>query len=310
LLSAASDGHTDSFLSTLLLAKVLLPVAPGAAPGARPGDPGFEWRREEVDGQPFVVVFTSHERMAEHMPADTPALTTKFVQLIRVWPDESWSFAVNPGSPVGATLPGGQIRALAAWAAEVGLSDEPSVEFESIEAPKAAASLPGPAAERAVVMQKPVAPTQVAYFLERGYDRVSGFVHRASEVAHLTTPEQLYAALGLGYAGSPFKPSDDEVYVLRWTAYRPNLYRIPYGGRDETGMRAMQGWMIERAPFRGNGFAPGESDDVIAEFKVDSARLPHNAQMWRISREGKETLIALLDADGPRWFQVSGEERA
>jgi hypothetical protein len=306
LLAAASDGETDSFLSTLLLAKVLLPVAPGATTSVRPGDPGFQWRREEVDGQPYVVVFTSYERMAEHMPADTAALTTKFAQLIRVWPDESWSFAVNPGSPVGATLPGGQIKALAAWATEVGLSDEPSVEFEPIDAPKPAPA--GPVAERPVVMQKPVAPNQVAYFLERGYDRVSGFVHRASEVAHLTTPEQLYAALGLGYAGSPFKPSDDEMYVLRWTAYRPNLYRIPYGGRDESGMRAMQGWMIERAPFRGNGFAPGESADVIAEFKVDSARLPHNAQMWRVTREGRETLVALLDADGPRWFQVAGTE--
>ena len=44
-------------------------------------------------------------------------------------------------------------------------------------------------------------------------------------------------------------------------------------------MRAMEGWVIERPPFRGNGFAPGESSDVVAEFKVDSARLPHGAQL-------------------------------
>jgi hypothetical protein len=144
----------------------------------------------------------------------------------------------------------------------------------------------------------------VAYFLDRGYDRVSGFVHRASEAAHLTTLDELYDALGLAYPGSPFKANDDELYMLRWVAYRPNLYRIPYGGRDETGMRAMQGWVIERSPFRGNGFAPSERSDVIAEFKVDSARLPHGAQMWRLS-EGGETLMALLDSDGPRWLPVS-----
>lgn len=303
LLAAASDGQTDNFLSTLLLAKVLLPMAAGVPESARPGDPDFEWRREVVDGRLYVVVFTSAERMAEHLPTGAAALTTKFVQLIRAWPDESWSFAVNPGTPVGATLPGGQIKALAAWAAEVGLSDEPSVEFESAETRQPAESM----AERPLVMQKPVAPAQVAYYLDRGYDRVSGFVHRASEVAHLITPARLYAALGLGYAGSPFKPSDDEIYVLRWTAYRPNLYRIPYGGRDEPGMRAMQGWVIERAPFRGNGFAPGEGDDVIAEFKVDSARLPHNAQMWRVTSDGDEKLVALFDADGPRWFRVNPE---
>ncbi|GIH12424.1 SseB family protein [Rugosimonospora africana] len=303
LLAAASDGQTDTFLSTLLLAKVLVPVPPGESTATAPGEPGFAWRREQIDGQPYVVVFTSPPRMEEHLGTDVDSTTVKFVQLIKAWPDESWSFSVNPGTPVGATLPGAQIRALAAWAAEVGLSDDPSVEFDKV----ASTTTTRPETQHTVVMQKPIAPTQVAYFLERGYDRVSGFVHRASEAAHLTTPEQLYAALGLGYPGSPFKPSDDELYVLRWTAYRPNLYRIPYGGRDQAGMRAMQGWVIERPPFRGNGFAPSESSDVIAEFKVDSARLPHGAQMWRVSRDGGETLMALLDSGEPRWRRVEAD---
>ena len=51
-------------------------------------------------------------------------------------------------------------------------------------------------------------------------------------------------------------------------------------------MRAMEGWVIERAPFRGNGFAPSETSDVVAEFKVDSARLPHGAQLWRVNSDG------------------------
>jgi hypothetical protein len=306
LLGAATDGNT--FLSTLLLAKVLIPVAAGDSTTTLPGEPGFQWRREQIDGAPIVVVFTSPIRLVEYFGSETASVTVKFVDLIRVWPDDSWLFAVNPGTPVGATLPGTQIRALAAWATEVGLTGQPSVEFEN-GVPPTPAPTPRSVSQRAVVMQKPVAPSQVAYFLERGYDRVSGFVHRASEVAHLGTPELMHAALGLSYPGSPFKPSDDELYILRWTAHRPNLYRIPFGGRDEVGMRAMQGWMIERPPFRGNGFAPSESGDVIAEFKVDSARLPHGAQMWRLDRDGGETLMALLDSDGPRWLPISvGED--
>jgi hypothetical protein len=299
LLDAAGVGQTDSFLSTLLLAKVHIPTPVGASASARPGDPGFEWRHETVDGQPYVVVFTSPERMIERIgPGDY--VTVKFVQLIRDWPDESWSFAVNPGTPVGATLPGAQITALASWVAEVGLSDEAASDHE---APVARSS---PEPERPVTMQKAIAASQISYYLDRGYDRVSGFVHRAGEVSHLNTPESMYSALGLAHPGSNFKPSDDEVYLLRWTAYRPNLYRIPYGGRDEPGMRAMQGWMIERPPYRGNGFAPGDTTDVVAEFKVDSARLPHGAQLWRLTREGQETLVALLDADGPRWMPIAG----
>jgi hypothetical protein len=66
-------------------------------------------------------------------------------------------------------------------------------------------------------------------------------------------------------------------------------------------MRAMQGWVIERPPFRGNGFAPGDTE-VVPEFKVDSVRLPHGAQMWRLSSDGSQTLVATFDADTTKWL--------
>ncbi|MFE0588652.1 SseB family protein [Micromonospora echinospora] len=309
LLAAAGTGSTDTFLSTLLLARVLLPVAPDAAPGSRPGESGFVWRTEQLDGEPYVIVYTSPERLADHVDTPVETVQVKFVQLIRRWPDEQWSFAVNPGTPVGAKLPGEQIVALANWAAEVGLGDD--VEPEPVEPAVAvpAEEPAGPARyattpedpNRPPMMQKTVAPSQLAYYLERGYDRVSGFVHRAGEVGHLNTPAKLYAALGLGYPDSPYSPDADEIYVLRWPAYRPSLYRIPYGGQNESAMRAMEGWVIERPPFRGNGFAPGESSDVVAEFKVDSARLPHGTQLWRIGADGSERVVATLDTDALLW---------
>ncbi|MGK5737351.1 SseB family protein [Micromonospora sp. URMC 103] len=307
LLGAAGARSTDTFLSTLLLARVLLPVAAASAPGSRPGDPGFVWRTEELDGETFVVVYTSPERLADHADGDIETVQVRFVQLIRRWPDTTWSFAVNPGTPVGAKLPGEQIVGLANWAAEVGLGDD--AETEESPAPAEPAERPRPTPRpadptRPVVMQKAVAPSQLAYYLERGYDRVSGFVHRANELNHLNTPAQLYDALGLNHPGSPFSRDADEIYVLRWPAYRPSLYRIPYGGQNEAAMRAMEGWVIERSPFRGNGFAPGESSDVVAEFKVDSARLPHGAQLWRIGVDGTERVVAVLDADTTRWREV------
>jgi len=298
LLGAATSGQTDKFLSTLLLAKVLIPVPPGGPPDVRPDNPEFPWRREVVDGQPYLVVFTSPERLKEFMGEGVVTATAKFVQLIRYWPDVKWAFAVNPGSPVGATLPGIQVKALSAWADDVGLTDDdPEDDYEEP---------PAPAPNMAIIMQKPIAPSQVDYYLERGYDRASGFVHRATEVAHLQTPERIYSTLGLSYSGSPFVREASEVFVLRWTAHRPDLYRIPYGGQHEAQMRAMQGWMIERPPFRGNGFAPAEGNEVIAEFKVDSIRLPHGAQMWRLTADGQKTQIAVLDADETRWRPVRG----
>jgi len=304
LLAAAAEGSTDNFLSTLLLAKVLLPVSPVSADGTRPGEPGFAWLTETLDSEPYVVVFTSMDRIQDHLGEPIETIDVKFMQLIKAWPDPTWAFAVNPSTPVGAKLPGAQILALANWAADVGLGGDTD-EIEPASRPAKKSVTPDP--NQPTLMQKAVAPSQVDYYIERGYDRVSGFVHRANEVAHLSTPAKVYTALGLGYAGSAFKRDADEIYVLRWPAYRPSLYRIPYGGQNEPAMRAMEGWVIERAPFRGNGFAPSDSGDVIAEFKVDSARLPHGAQLWRITADGTEKLVALLDADAPTWRKVGDE---
>ncbi|MEV0425274.1 SseB family protein [Micromonospora sp. NPDC050495] len=309
LLAATSSGSTDGFLTTLLLARVLLPVAPDSAPSSRPGDPGFVWRTEQLDGGTYVVVHTSPERLAERSGGPVDTVRVKFVRLIRSWPDVSWSFAVNPGSPVGATYPGEQVLALANWAAEVGLGDDPDGEADASAADTEPASTSRPAVPpvdrtRPVTMQKAIAPSQLAYYLERGYDRVSGFVHRASELSHLRTPAELFDTLGLGHPDSPFRRDAEEIYLLRWPAYRPSLYRIPYGGQNEAAMRAMEGWVIERPPFRGNGFAPGETSDVVAEFKVDSARLPHGAELWRVGADGSERVVAVLDTDALLWRPV------
>lgn len=302
LLEAASAGNTDTLLSILLLAKVLLPVADGADPSVRPGDERFAWRTEQFDERPCVVVFTSTERLAEHLGEPREALGVRFIQLLRTWADPTWSLVVNPDTPIAVHLRASQIMALASSAAEVGLDDSAGEAGESgAGRSRQAAAVE---VEQPPAMQKVVAPSQVAWYLERGYDRVSGFVYRAAEVAHLRTPADLASGLGLRYDGSPFPDNADEVYVLRWPAYIPSLYRIPYGGRTEAAMAAMQGWVIERAPFRGNGFAPADSGDVIAEFKVDSVRLPHGAQLWRLRADGTSQLLAMLDADGPTWVRV------
>jgi hypothetical protein len=297
LYEAAEAGNTDLFLSTLLLATILIPKSSGTTNG--------QWRPQPIEGEPHIVSYTS----AQHIPNGLETVSIKFIKLISEWPDPSWSFAVNPGTPVGATLPGGQLLALANWAAEVGLGGDE--EEQAAEKPSTPSAGPAPAAGRAspelTVLQKAIAPSQIGYYLDRGYDRVSGFVHRAHEVGHLRSVDQIRIALGLDWEGSPFKPGADEIYLLRWSAYRPNLYRIPYGGQTEAAMKAMQGWVIERAPFRGNGFAPGESKEIIAEFKVDSARLPHGTRLMRLRNGGAEEMIAVLDTDGQRWLRTDGK---
>jgi hypothetical protein len=60
--------------------------------------------------------------------------------------------------------------------------------------------------------------------------------------------------------------------------------------------------VIERPPFQGAGFAPG-SAGTIREYKVDSTRLPHGAEMYYLSRDQGDLFIASYDPDRLEWIR-------
>ncbi|MEO3784439.1 hypothetical protein ABGB12_13975 [Actinocorallia sp. B10E7] len=206
-------------------------------------------------------------------PPPEPHRVTDLQTLANSWPQPHWQLAIDDGHP------------------DAGYLD-----------PFTIAKIGG--APVRSVMQKVLPHPLVVHYLEGGYDRVAGYVHRVSDVLQLTTPKQMYAALGLGHRGSSFSPDDESVHVLRWHARFAETLRPPYGGVDETAMAAMPGgWVIEHPPFDGTGFAPG-TGLAIPEFKVDSQRLPHAAEIYRFDRSGRRKLVALFDADGTRWVAV------
>src|SRR5690606_16072308 len=126
-------------------------------------------------------------------------------------------------------------------------------------------------------------------------------VHRFQDVRELTTRASVIRCLGLVYEGSPFSAKTEELYVIRWRAVKPSLFRRPLGGIDEWSMGIIPGgWVIEKAPFPGSGYAPGEGP-VIPVFKIESQRLPHGAELYRIAADGRETRVAGYDADLRRW---------
>ncbi|HEU5023806.1 MAG TPA: SseB family protein [Spirillospora sp.] len=161
---------------------------------------------------------------------------------------------------------------------------------------------PMDAASGTVVMQKVLRREHVQHYLEGGYDLVAGYVHRLQDVADLNTPAALIRGLGLVYEGSPFSPGDEEIFVVRWPAVKPSLFRRPLGGIDEWSMGIIPGgWVIEKAPFPGSGYAPGDGP-AVPEFKIESQRLPHGAELYRLDAGGRESLVAAYDADLRRWL--------
>jgi hypothetical protein len=165
---------------------------------------------------------------------------------------------------------------------------------------------PPPRATGPTIMQKVVPHQHVSHYLDNAYDQVAGYVHRVRDVSRLDTPGKLVRGLGLTYEGSPFSDQDEAVHVIRWPVVKGALYRAPYGGQDEAAMRRVpEGWVVERPPFLGTGYAPGEAESV-SEFKIDSQRLPHGAEMYRLDRSGKRTFVAFFDADHRHWIKVQG----
>ncbi|MGP4029658.1 SseB family protein [Actinomadura sp. 3N407] len=302
---ATLSGDSDAFLRVLLNANVLVPIPDDAALEVTPVQREFRWDAA-LRTESSVQVFTSLVRLREVLP-ESRFVYADFRELIGAWPREDWTMLLNPGTRIGASLRGDQVQALSEWAVRVGLVQaRPEVPLPPPR-PEPAPQMPPDLDDRVSspsIMQKVVPHGHVAWYLEQGYDRVGGFVHSTGDVAELQTPVQLYEALGLLYEGSSFSSGDEGVYVIRWPAYCPDLYRIPFGGRDEEERATWgeAGWVIERPPFTGSGFAPGSAGS-IREYKVDSVRLPYGAEMYYLGRDRSERFVAMYDPDRLAWLR-------
>ncbi|MFC0038767.1 SseB family protein [Actinomadura rayongensis] len=315
LYEAVRAGDSDAFLRVLLAANVLVPIPEDAPLEVTPVQREFRWDAALRDPS-SVRVFTSMVRLREVLP-ESRFVYADFRELIAVWPRDDWAMLLNPGTRIGASLEGGQVRSLSEWAARVGLvrprpepavaEPEPAPRPEPRREPEPEPDgepLPTPA-----IMQKVVPHGHVGWYLEQGYDRVGGFVHPTSDVAELQTPAQLYETLGLLYADSPFSATDESVYVIRWPAYCSDLYRVPFGGRTDEELAAWgdAGWVVEAPPFQGSGFAPGSAGS-IREYKVDSVRLPHGAEMYLVGADRSERFVAMYDPDRLAWLRPEAGE--
>jgi hypothetical protein len=326
LVAAKRAGDQEAYLALVAGAGLIVPST-GTSPGV-------EFATTQLNDGTYVLTFTSPESM--HRVLGEQARHHRHVTMTRLaaeWPDPAWRLSIDLGLPGEAYFDASVVTELAAppAARPPGPAQAPTTpaprpatapapELEQAAAPSEAqvsapaevpveVTRPAPGLDGdagadlpPAIMQKVVPHPLVVHYLEGGYDRVAGYVHRAQDVADLTTPGLLVHGLGLTYEGSPYSPDDAAIHIIRWPAYKPELFKTPFGGVDEASMRSVpDGWVIERPPFLGTGFAPGDGPP-IPEFKIASQRLPHSAEMYRVAHTGEVTRVAVFDADLGRWL--------
>ena len=131
---------------------------------------------------------------------------------------------------------------------------------------------PVPSLTFPVLLQKALPDTQVPFYLERHFDRVGGWVHRAEDAP--VRAGDLRVATGLADEATA-----EPVHTIRWHIESEQLLPVLAAARSA-------------------------SDPELAEYRVGTARLPHGAELYRIDPNGEATVLAVFNADHHRWHPL------
>lgn len=278
LAEAHDAGDLATCLGLLNAAELAMPLSPAAAAG----DEAPAWPTTHGDVGTVLLAYTSAEAM--EFATGGQVTTCRVVTLAEVaagWPDPRWSLCVNLGVPVNFLFASGAVARLVSPT----MAEERAVVDDEIP-----------------IVQKVLPALRVADYLGGTTTRVSGYVHKLAETMHIATPTVLLDALGA--SGEPGLVSEaGSVFLLRWPAFGPDLYRVPLGGVDEETRDAVEGWVIEEPPFVGLGFGRNV-DQLVHEYRVNGVELPHGSELWELLYTGQYRRRAWLDTDRGRWLLI------
>lgn len=283
LLAAHLAGDAATCLRLLRETEFALPISAAAAAGDEPP----RWTTVAREDRNWLLAYTSVEAMTAGTDGEaTHCRIMTLVELAAGWPDPEWGLAVNPGLPPQVLLESGTVARLAA----------PTLAEDRVAFPDD----PPPLVQKVL----PTADMSAMFSARDG--RISGYVHLLADVAHIGSPNVLLDALSRSADEAELLDDSGSVFLLRWPAIGPDLYRSPYGGTTERACAAIGGWVIEEPPFVGTGFVPNV-DQVIREFKVDGIGLPHRCEIVELDIEGVETRRAVWDGDRSTWMLIFRE---
>lgn len=160
-----------------------------------------------------------------------------------------------------------------------------------------------------------------------------GFISRASDVADLRTPEDVYNALRLDYQDTPYLPNNDKpVYAVQFRAgddlediripdarAQDALRKEGFDAADSTGRPYPEPHPdLNYDPNKGHGWTGSkvEHSKLIPEYQVQKGTgvpYEHGDVIWEINKSGKRVLAAIFDkymirpdGESGMWRRVTG----
>ena len=163
--------------------------------------------------------------------------------------------------------------------------------------------------------QKVLLPGETEQLLEGRASTVQGLVYPLAQVRHLTTPQRLHDALGLGFAlnsqaGSntlAFNRGAESVEVLRFNGVRAADMITPTAPDVCLPRDTVPAPLTRRhsRPWTGRGEAPGSTTThPIDEHEILSyatVAVPHLAEMWRVYADGREEYVSTFNQRNGQW---------
>ena len=116
--------------------------------------------------------------------------------------------------------------------------------------------------------------------------RAWGLCSRMVDVARVDSGAQARAMHGLAEAGAEF-PVGDGLFVLRFPASWPGLFRASFGGQSTEGAARLGSILVLPDPFLGTGYTKYAAA-AVPEYWMELTEVPINAELWYMAEDGGE----------------------
>jgi hypothetical protein len=116
--------------------------------------------------------------------------------------------------------------------------------------------------------------------------RIWGLCSRMADVARAESGAEARAMHGLAEDAQDF-PEGDGLFVLRFPASWPGLFRASFGGQSTEGAARLDSTLVLPPPFLGTGYTK-YAPAAVPEFWLELTEVPIGAELWHMAEHGGE----------------------